>query len=94
MISNENLLNEISIIQQKSINGINYDTLKKEHSKFYEFHPKLFDHVLDKNFNIGILEFMLSCKNKLNDKNVNDIDKEVVQKLNDMYLPKDLKIPS
>jgi hypothetical protein len=80
------LLEEVYVIREKSENGLSKDRIMEEHSDFYTKYPRLFEMSQDANFDVSILKYMMHCKEKINDENVNDVDTEVMTTLKEKYI--------
>lgn len=80
------LLEEVLIIRGKSGDGLSKDRIMEEHSDFYTKYPRLFEMSQDAEFDVNILKYMINCKEKINDENVNDVDTEVMTTLKEKYI--------
>jgi hypothetical protein len=69
-------------------NGISRFALLKKHNTFYEAYPKIFEGCLEATFDFNMLEFMLKSREQIksNDKDVNQVDSEVIGRLKDVYV--------
>lgn len=80
------LLQEVEIIREKFGKGVSRESLMADHSEFHKAYPRLFDITQDANFDINTLKYMISCRDKIVDSNVNEVDFEVMDKLKNIYI--------
>lgn len=76
------------IHKRATIDKQSHDSLLSKYWDFYEAYPKIFDGCLEQSFDFNMLEFMLEQRKNISTSkdNVNDVDKNVIGKLKDIYV--------
>ncbi len=82
----KDILTEVNVIREKCTQGISKNQIMTDHTEFYNAYPRLFNMLQDTTFDISILKYMMSCREKINDTNVNDMDAEVMNTLKEKYI--------
>lgn len=80
------IMKEATIIREKVKNNVSKDEIIVQHKKFYESYFKLFDSLLEYNFDMNMLNFILNNRDKIDNNNINEIDDTIMEHLKEKYI--------
>ena len=71
---------------RKLIETMNPEEIRLKYSDFYKSYPTLFNSCIQRDFDMDMLQYICKCNNSIDENNINEIDKAVVDKLNKKYI--------